>query len=154
MVGAAEVVEVTDPAHPLYGLTFPLIEVANKPQLGRACAVRLTPGVVRLIPLAATDRGGVPPVRTACRLSVPALRALVALAAALGGDRQEERDDGPAGAPARDGARAATPVALGATGRAAAGVAAPPDLEGAPAGGAGAGAGDLRPGRAGGAACR
>jgi len=42
-------VTVTDPAHPLYGLTFALAEVANKPQIGRACVVWLQPGVARLI---------------------------------------------------------------------------------------------------------
>ena len=71
----SETIEVTDPAHPLYGLTLPLIEVATKPQLGRACVVRLNPGVVRLVPLAATDLGGGVPPHPACRLSVPALRA-------------------------------------------------------------------------------
>src|SRR3954469_17687863 len=89
----AETVEVIDPTHPLYGLTLPLIEVATKPQLGRACAVTLSPGVVRLIPLAATSLGGGSPPGSVCRLSLPALRALVAVAASLVAARQEVRDD-------------------------------------------------------------
>src|SRR5215510_7337841 len=50
-----DTVEVTDPTHPLYGLTFPLIGVTTKPRLGRVCVVWLYPGVERVIPVAATS---------------------------------------------------------------------------------------------------
>jgi hypothetical protein len=72
---------VTDPAHPLYGLSLLLREITRKPQLGRTCIVELSPGVVRLIPVAATDLGGAPPRRPTCRVSVPALRALLTMVA-------------------------------------------------------------------------
>jgi hypothetical protein len=34
-------VQITEPSHPLYGLRLPLLEVANKPRVGRACVVRV-----------------------------------------------------------------------------------------------------------------
>jgi len=52
-----EQASVTDPTHPLYGLTLPCLGVMTKQLLGRACVVWLAPGVTRLIPVAATDRG-------------------------------------------------------------------------------------------------
>jgi hypothetical protein len=91
-------VEVTEPTHPLYGLTLPLLEVGPKPRLGRACVVWLEPGVERLLPVAATNLGGgvAPPGR--CRLSVAAARALVAAVASLrdGPVGHPEDADGPA----------------------------------------------------------
>jgi hypothetical protein len=76
-------VEVTDPTHPLYGLTLPLLGVANKQYVGRACAVWLAPGVERLIPVAATDLGGPRPPPSPCRLSVMAIKQLLVAVASL-----------------------------------------------------------------------
>ena len=47
--------------------------------LGRVCVVWLAPGVERLIPVAATSLGGAHAPPPACRLSVPALVALLAV---------------------------------------------------------------------------
>jgi len=109
-------VEITDPTHPLYGLIFPLAEVANKPHLGRACVVWLHPGVARLIPLAATDLGGGRLPLARCRLSVEGLRQLLTAVSSLEARAPEDvhvrRDFAtPAGGPAQP----AVAVALGAT---------------------------------------
>lgn len=75
---AQETVEVTDPAHPLYGLTLPLLGIAKKQYLGRVCVVWLHPGVERLVPVAATNLAGIVTSPSPCRLSVAAIQALVA----------------------------------------------------------------------------
>src|SRR5215472_17582813 len=75
-----DTIEVTDPTHPLYGLTFPLIGVTTKPRLGRVCVVWLYPGVERVIPLTATSLAApVPCPPASCRLSVAGLEALLAV---------------------------------------------------------------------------
>src|SRR5437773_1539309 len=63
-------VEVTDPTHPLYSLSFPLIGVTVKQRLGRVCLVLLHPGIERAIPVSATSLASEPHVLVACRLSV------------------------------------------------------------------------------------
>src|SRR5262252_3087487 len=85
-----DTVEVTDPTHPLYGLTFPLLGITTKPRLGRVCVVGLYPGVERVIPLAATSLGGPPAAPSACRLSVEGLQALFAVVATWDSRPQEE----------------------------------------------------------------
>src|SRR5262245_42430782 len=90
-----DTVEVTDPTHPLYGLTFPLIGVTTKPRLGRVCVVWLYPGVERVIPVTATslaDPGPFPPA--SCRLSVAGLEALLAVVSQAD-SRQEETHGAP-----------------------------------------------------------
>jgi hypothetical protein len=64
-----ETVEIVDPTHHLYGLTLPLLEITVKESLGRVCVVGLRPDVMRLIPLAATNLGGLFPHTSPCRLS-------------------------------------------------------------------------------------
>jgi hypothetical protein len=88
-------VEVIDPAHPFYGLTLPLIGMTTNPHLGRVCVVELQPGVERLVPVAATDRGGVLPAPSPCRLSPGSIVALLAVVAFLP-DPTLEHDHGPA----------------------------------------------------------
>ena len=46
---------VTDPCHPLYGRTLPLVGVTNKANQGRCCVVWIRPDVERIIPVQATD---------------------------------------------------------------------------------------------------
>ena len=53
-----DTVEVTDPTHPLYGLSFPLIGITVKQRLGRVCLVWLHPGIERAIPVRATNLAG------------------------------------------------------------------------------------------------
>jgi hypothetical protein len=91
-----DMVEVTDPTHPLYGLTFPLIGVTTKQRLGRVCVVWLYPGVERVIPVAATSLAGATPLPPSpCRLSVAGLEALLAVMAAGADPRQEEMHGDP-----------------------------------------------------------
>jgi hypothetical protein len=78
-------IEVTDPTHPLYGLTLPCLGVTTKQRLGRVCVVWLAPGVERLIPLTATNLALVVPSPPSCRLSVSAVQNLLAVLP-LGGD--------------------------------------------------------------------
>ena len=85
-----DTVEVTDPTHPWYGLTFPLLGITTKPRLGRVCIVQLYRGVERVLPLAATSLGGTPPAPCACRLSVEGLQVLLAVVATLDSHFQEE----------------------------------------------------------------
>ena len=87
---STDTVEVTDPTHPLYGLTFPLIGMTTKPRLGRVCIVRLSPGVERVIPVAATSLGGNPTAPSPCRLSVDGLHALLAVVASWASHPQEK----------------------------------------------------------------
>jgi hypothetical protein len=68
-VPPTEAVTVTDPAHPLYGLTLPCLGVTNKQRLGRACVVWLAPGIERLVPVAATSLSPIAHPAPRCRLA-------------------------------------------------------------------------------------
>jgi hypothetical protein len=78
-----DLVEVVDPTHPLYGLTLPVIGITQKRSSVVMCAVWLQPGIERLIPIAATDRGAAQAGRTRCRLSIASSGALLAVVASL-----------------------------------------------------------------------
>lgn len=112
-VPPTELLEGTDPTHPLYGLTLPCLGITTKPRLGRACIVWLAPGIERLRPLAATSLAPVPPPPARCHLSLPAVRALLAVLASLPTDaapRQEDAD-GPTAPTAAPGGGAPGPPA-------------------------------------------
>src|SRR5215468_12293233 len=87
-----DTVEVTDPTHPLYGLTFPLLGITTKPRLGRVCVVWLYPGVERLIPFAATSLGKSPATPSPCRLCLEGLQVLLAVVAAWDARSPQEVD--------------------------------------------------------------
>ena len=76
-------VEVTDPTHPLYGLSFPLIGITVKQRLGRVCLVWLHLGIERAIPVSATKLAGEERVLSACRLSGAFLQALLHVLSSL-----------------------------------------------------------------------
>src|SRR5262245_33468254 len=95
-----DTVGVTDPTHPLYGLTFPLIGVTIKQRLGRVCRVWLSPGIERDIPVAATSLAGIAAVPPAGRLCVAGVQALVAVVASVVAPRQEAADAPAAAGPA------------------------------------------------------
>jgi len=93
-----EAITVTDPAHPLCGLTLPCLGLATRPRIGRVCIVSLHPGIHRPIPLASTNLAPVPVSPSPCRLSIPSARALLAVLASVPVDRrdhtrQEETND-------------------------------------------------------------
>jgi hypothetical protein len=77
-----DTVKVTDPTHPLYGLTFPLIGITTKPRLGRVCVVWLYPGIERIIPFAATSLSATPAPPSRCCLCLEGLQVLLAVVAA------------------------------------------------------------------------
>jgi len=87
---SSDTVTVTDAAHPLYGLTFPLVGMTVKQRLGRVCVVWLYPGVERVIPVAATSLASTRVTPPRCRLSVAGIRALLAVIASLTSTGQEE----------------------------------------------------------------
>ena len=86
-------VEVTDPTHPLYGLSFPLIGITVKQRLGRVCLVWLHPGIERAIPVRATNLANEPHVLVACRLSVAGLQRLLHVLSPLVCSSQEDAHD-------------------------------------------------------------
>ena len=83
-VPPTEQIEVTDPTHPLYGLTLPCLGLTNKQHLGRVCVVWLAPGIERLVPVSATSLVGPPSSPTPCRLSVGAVEALLTVLVSAG----------------------------------------------------------------------
>ena len=85
-----DMVEVTDPTHPLYSLTFPRIGITTKPRLGRVCVVWLYPGVERVMPIAAISLGGNPVAPSPCRLCMEGLQALLAVVASWEHHPQED----------------------------------------------------------------
>ncbi len=85
-----DTVEVTDPTHPLYGLSFPLIGITVKQRLGRVCLVWLHPGIERAIPVSATNLAGEERVLSACRLSIAGLQALLRVLSSLVSPSQED----------------------------------------------------------------
>jgi hypothetical protein len=163
-VVSTAMVEVIDPTHALYGLRLPLHEIVHhRSPLGHTCAVELSPGIVRLIPVAATDLGGVRQPPSPCRLSVAAVRSLLLVVTSIGAGVQPRRESGGSPATARDRAphvpTAVTPGAAGVSGAPSAvsgavGLAAnrpaPPGLGHPPADGADTGAAGVRPGHPGG----
>ena len=90
-------VTVTDPTHPLYGLTLPCLGVTNKQRLGPACVIWLTPGVERLVPVAATSLSPIVRPTSRCRLAPASVAAFLRVLASAIDDTsaragQEEHD--------------------------------------------------------------
>ena len=79
----SETVTVTDPTHPLYGLTLPLLRVGVQERVGRIGVVHLRPDVERRIPLVATSLSGIARPISPARLSVAAVAALLATVATI-----------------------------------------------------------------------
>jgi hypothetical protein len=102
-VVSTAMVEVIDPTHALYGLRLPLHEIVHHPSpLGHTCAVELSAGIVRLIPVAATDLGGIRQPPSPCRLSVAAVHSLLLVVTSIGASDQLRRESGGSPATARD----------------------------------------------------
>src|SRR5262249_20254309 len=87
-----DTIEVTDPTHPLYGLTFPLMGITTKPRLGRVCVVWLYPGIERIIPFAATSLSETPAPPSRCRLCIEGLQSLLAVVATWDAHPPQEAD--------------------------------------------------------------
>ena len=70
---------VTDPRHPLYGQTFPLAYITNKPYSGRCCVLWLQEGIGRNVPVEATDRSTQPLTIFPLPLSLSSVKQLLAI---------------------------------------------------------------------------
>ncbi len=105
VASSTETVDVIDPTHPLYGLTLPLLRIVNSRRLGRTGIVQIAPGVERMIPLAATNLASVVAPPCPCRLSVPAIQALLSVVASLADSAPEDVHAPGADPRPRDGRR-------------------------------------------------
>jgi hypothetical protein len=72
-------VEVTDPAHPLYGRRFPVVSVSQNPQSSRHILVAYRGSLRLRIPIEATDRNLGNAARPRTRFTRDALLELLAL---------------------------------------------------------------------------
>lgn len=52
----SNIVSIIDPRHPLYGRTFPLIEVVNCRRAQSTCVIDFENGLIRRVPLKVTDK--------------------------------------------------------------------------------------------------
>ena len=95
-----DTIEVVDPTHPLYGKTLPLVGVTTRKSLGRAAIVWIRPDVERMVPLRATNLGGVPVPPSPCRLSMDSVERLLAVVASLPniGSEEEHGENHPSAA--------------------------------------------------------
>jgi hypothetical protein len=73
-----ETVTVTDPRHPLFGRTLPMLGITNKQNLVPCCVVWIAAGIERMVPVAATDRAAEPPYIFPAPLNVVAVQQLLA----------------------------------------------------------------------------
>ena len=68
---------VTDPRHPLFNQTLPLLSIVNRRDVGHCCVV-LVEGISRqFVPVTATNRSSVPVTVWPVRLNLTALQQLV-----------------------------------------------------------------------------
>jgi hypothetical protein len=103
-------VTVTDPTHPFYGLTLPLVGVTVKKRLGRVAVVWLHPGIERVIPVAATNLTENNSRPSPCCLSYAGIQALLAVVASLVTNYQEDVHVQRSGTDTADDSAVATPV--------------------------------------------
>ena len=158
-VPPTEAVLITDPTHPLYGLTLPCLGITTKQRLGPACVVWLAPGIERLVPVAATSLSAITRPVPRCRLAPASVAVFLRVLASAfdetpARDGQEEHD-GPDRDPAGAPATATSPPSASATagprrGGAASGPRPRAALADAAAGGPAPGAGSAATGAAGG----
>jgi hypothetical protein len=107
-----DTVEVTDPTHPLYGLSFPLLGITVKQRLGRVCLVWLYPGIERVIPVAATNLAGESRVPTPCRLSMDGLQTLLHVLSSLVCPSQEDAHEYVESSPLSTASHSSTSLAV------------------------------------------
>lgn len=70
-------VTVTDPCHPLYHHTFPLLYQTNQRELEPCCLVQIAPGVERLIPTRQTSLSTLPAAGFSCPVDLSSLHNLI-----------------------------------------------------------------------------
>ena len=100
LCSSEEMVTITDPRHPLYGRTFPLIHVTNRKYLGRCCVIRLQEGIERNVPIEATDHSPEPITIFPLPLDISSMRQLLEISermiTQLMEEPIEEKEDGAA----------------------------------------------------------
>src|SRR5712664_1010823 len=75
----ADIVEVTDPTHPLFGRRFPILRLCQRPR-GEGFVEVLYREHLRLrIPLNSTDRAAVPAAASRTKLTLDVIQQLIAL---------------------------------------------------------------------------
>lgn len=107
-----DTVEVTDPTHPLYGLSFPLIGITVKQRLGRVCLVWPHPGIERAIPVSATNLASEDHVLSSCRLSIAGLQVLLQVLSSLVCPNQEDAHEPIESTQLSTASHSSTPLAI------------------------------------------
>jgi hypothetical protein len=74
-----EIITVTDPRHPLFGRSLPLLGITSQQHQGQYCILSVYKGILHLVPLAATDRAIEPPVTFPLPMDLASVQNLVAL---------------------------------------------------------------------------
>ena len=94
IVSANETVTIIDPRHPLYDRTFPLLDIANRAHIGRACVIQLRDGLERIVPLAVTDRAPESVTIFPLSLNLSSVRQLVRTFGRITSQLKEGTEDG------------------------------------------------------------
>jgi len=96
-------VTVIDPRHPLYGQTFPLVYITNKPYSGRCCVLWLQEGMERNVPVGATDQSSEPITIFPLPLNLSSVRKFLTtcerMISQLTEEPMEEKENGSTGEP-------------------------------------------------------
>jgi hypothetical protein len=87
-------VTVVDPRHPLFGRTFPLLNITNMPHAGRCCIVRYLGTLERAIPLQVTDRSPEPVEISPSPLIFASVRQLLEKNKQFMSQLVEDKEDG------------------------------------------------------------
>jgi hypothetical protein len=96
-ISQPETVTITDPRHPLYDQTFPLLHIQNKHDLVLSCQVQIIPGANRLVPVGLTDLASAPSDVFPVPLDISSLRKLVQTYQRIAAQVEtEKRDEGTA----------------------------------------------------------
>lgn len=91
---ATETVTIVDPRHPLYGRTFPLIDIANRSHIGQACVIQLRDDLERTVPLAVTDRASESVAIFPLSLNLSSVRQLLRAFRRITSQLKEGTEDG------------------------------------------------------------
>jgi len=87
-------VTVTDPRHPLFNQTFPLLRIKNKHEKAACCLIALSDGGERWLPIEVTNFGEVQPAVFPVLLDLPSLENLVKIYLRLQAQFDQEGSDG------------------------------------------------------------
>jgi len=106
-------VTVTDPCHPLYHHTFPLLYQTNQRELEPCCLVQIAPGVERLIPTRQTSLSTLPAAGFSCPVDLSSLHNLIKTFAHVLAQVEMESSDDSGGTTPTTSNRHASPASVG-----------------------------------------